>query len=354
MTRKVVLAVLLLEVFAAAVFGQIRQPVIQDYSISGRIVFGMTNPPEERIEVRLVGLGAQVLATAFSDIGGNFEFRNLQPGAYIIHIDFPGFEEVREPVEVRNLGGRNANVSILMNRILDVRRQEGPDGLPTDDPDVIDVSEMQTTYPKKAIDEYKRALEDSRKGDTEKAMKRLQEALKLAPDFYHAHNNLGVIYQRRGQYREAENEYRTARELSPTSQQPLVNLGSLFIQEADSRQADGRRVVGQLLDDAMDLLDEAIRMRPLSGIAHYYLGAANYKSSFYEEAEASLKRAHELEPGMSMVRLMLANVFMKQNRWDEVLSELDAYLKESPKASDRAAIEQMRAKIAEGLETQAR
>ena len=216
---------------------------------------------------------------------------------------------------------------------------------------MIDVSEMQREYPKKAIEEYQKALQDSRKGDTEKAMKRLQEALKLAPDFYHAHNNLGVIYQKLGQYREAEKEYQTARELSPTSQQPLVNLGSLFIQEADSREADGRRVVGQLLDAAMDLLDEAIRMRPLSVMAHYYLGAANYKSGFYKEAEASLNRAHELDPRMGMIRLMLANVFMKQSKWEDVLEQLNAYLKENPKASDRAAIDQMRATIVKGLET---
>jgi predicted Zn-dependent protease len=101
----------------------------------------------------------------------------------------------------------------------------------------------------------------------------------------------------------------------------------------------------------MDLLDEAIRMRPLSAIAHYYLGAANYKSMFLEEAEASLRRAQDLDPRMGMTRLMLANVLIKQNRWEEGLAELGAYLKENPKASDRAAIEKMRETITKGLES---
>jgi predicted Zn-dependent protease len=101
----------------------------------------------------------------------------------------------------------------------------------------------------------------------------------------------------------------------------------------------------------MDLLEEAIRMRPLSAIAHYYLGAANYKSGFLEEAEAALSRAHELDPRMSMIRLMLANVFMKQNKWEEVLQQLDGYLKENPRAADRTSVEQMRNTIATGLET---
>jgi hypothetical protein len=52
-----------------------------------------------------------------------------------------------------------------------------------------------------------------------------------------------------------------------------------------------------------------------------------------------------------MVRLMLANVFMKQNKWDDVLVQIEAYLKENPNASDHAAIEQMRLTIEKGLET---
>jgi tetratricopeptide (TPR) repeat protein len=357
MRKVVVVTALVLGVFLGTGLGQV-MPVPQrdagsrDFSISGRIMFGTTNSPNDRIEVQLMGIGGQVVASAYSDGGNNFEFRNLLPGSYIIHISYSGFEEVREPVEVRNfLGSRTISISILMNRSVELRRLDGPDGLPTDDQDVVDITEMQRDYPKKAIEEYRRAVEDSRKGDTEKAMKRLLDALKIAPDFYHAHNNLGLLYQKRGQYREAEQEYETARRLSPTSQAPLVNLGSLYIQESDARQSEGRRVVGRLLDDALDILEEAIRMRPLAPMAHYYLGAANYKSSFYEEAEAALKRAHELDPRLGITRLMLANVYMKQQRWDDVLDQLESYLKDNPKASDRAAITQMRDTILKGLES---
>jgi hypothetical protein len=56
MARRVVLAVWILGVFASVGFGQSRQRVIQEYSISGRIIFGVTHPPEERIEVQLLGL----------------------------------------------------------------------------------------------------------------------------------------------------------------------------------------------------------------------------------------------------------------------------------------------------------
>jgi hypothetical protein len=43
---------------------------------------------------------------------------------------------------------------------------------------------------------------------------------------------------------------------------------------------------------------------------------------------------------------MLANVYLKQQKWDEVIENLDAYLRENPKATDRANVEEMRARVA--------
>ena len=255
-------------------------------------------------------------------------------------------------MQVSSIGGvsRVTNVNILMNPKIELRRVDDG-GNPSEDRDVIDITEIQRTYPKKAVDEYKKALEDHRKGDSAKSLKRLQDVLKLAPDFYQVHNNLGVLYQEMEQYRDAEKEYRRAAELNPRSPQPLINLGSLFIQESDSRKAEGFKVVGKLLDDAMDCLDEAINLRPTAAMAHYYLGSAYYKSAFYKEAEASLKKSLDLDSSLGRTRLMLVNVYIKTNRWQDVLANLDAYLKENPKAADHADIERRRATVAKGLET---
>jgi tetratricopeptide (TPR) repeat protein len=295
---------------------------------------------------------AQVLQSAYSDSGGNFEFRNLQPGSYTLAIDLQGYEEIREPVQIVSFGGaqRVTHVSILLNRLTTLRR-DTDGGLPSDDPDVIDITEMQRNYPKKAVEEYKKAVDDRKKGDNDKALKRLLEAASLAPDFYQVHNNLGVIYQERKQFREAEAEYRRARELNSRSPQPWINLGSLFIEESDARRGEGFKTVGDLLNNAMDSLDEAIKLRPTAAMAHYYLGTAYYKSGFYPEAETSLKKAFDLDSHLSSVRLMLVNVYRQQNRGEDVLAQLDAYLKENPKASNRAEIQQMRAAMAKVLES---
>ena len=48
---------------------------------------------------------------------------------------------------------------------------------------------------------------------------------------------------------------------------------------------------------------------------------------------------------------MLANVDVKLERWDDVLANIDAYLKENPKAADRASVEEMRARIVKRMQT---
>lgn len=320
-----------------------------DFMIRGKLFFGSVDANEDRIEVRLEKAGLQLIQIQYSDSIGNFEFRNLQPGLYYVAVKLEGYEEVRQEVEVDSFGAsRVASVSVFMNKpaVRTVTRRSVFDG---EDPDVVDITQIKD-YPKKAVQEFEKALEENRKGNPEKAVKRLEEAIRIAPDFYYAHNHLGVLYQKSARFRDAEKEFRRARELNPRTEQPLVNLGSLFIEESDARRTEGDEVVGELLDNALDVLEEAVKLKPRSAAGHYYLGAANYKSEFYEEAEAALKKALEVDPSRGHARLMLVNVYMKQKRWNLVLEHLNAYLKENPKAPDRAAIEVMRTKILQGLE----
>ena len=109
---------------------------------------------------------------------------------------------------------------------------------------------------KKAVQDYEKALEEIKKGNSDKAAELLTSLLKIAPDFYAAHNTLGTIYQRMNRYANSEAEYRRARQLNPRSADPLVNLGSLFIEEAEGRANEGEDVVGKILDDELDILED--------------------------------------------------------------------------------------------------
>ena len=351
--KKVSLAAIVILLFGGLAFGQFnqqRQPRIEDYSIRGRLLITSAREVEEHIEVRLERSLGGLIGTAYTDSIGSFEFRNIQPGSYFVNVNAIGYEPVRQAVEVfSSVGGGVAAVTIFLNKIA-ADRTAPANALDAADPDVIDVSQMKERFPKKAVQNFEKAVEEEKKGQPAKAIKLLEDTIKLAPNFFQAHSSLGHLYQVMKRYPEAEKEYLRARELNSKSVQTLINLGMIYIQESEALKGEGEDAIGKLLDQALDVLEEAVKLGPRSAMAYYFLGAANYKSSFFEEAEAALKKARELNPNLSAARLILANVYVKQNRWQDVLDNLSAYLQENPNANDRAAVEEMRARIAKTLE----
>src|SRR5262249_51701522 len=129
------------------------------------------------------------------------------------------------------------------------------------DDDVVDITELGRKYPRKAVQDYEKAREELRKGNETKALELLLSAVKLAPDLYSAHNTLGTLYQKTQRFREAEERYRHARKLNPRTPEPLVNLGSLLIDEAAARAKEGEVVTGKILDDALDILEESLKVK---------------------------------------------------------------------------------------------
>ena len=75
-----------------------------EISITGRLILDHGEFGPDAAVVTLVQ-GAATVATAYTDGGGYFAFRNIRPGAYVIHVDIDGFEEVNlQPVRQENSG----------------------------------------------------------------------------------------------------------------------------------------------------------------------------------------------------------------------------------------------------------
>ena len=308
--------------------------------IRGQIIVPVAHA-SDRILVVLQKSDGPLIGRNFTDPLGHYEFSSLLPGNYILIVNVEGYEDVRQEVGVGGgvYGIQTVNIPLREKiTLITVNNGVRPDD------EVIDLNQLGRTYPRKAVQDYEKSIDEIRKGNTGKAVELLTGVLRVAPDFYNAHNTLGTLYQKTGRFPEAEDEYRRVRELNPKSATPLVNLGSLFIDEAVARAGD-REAAGKILDDALDILEESLKMKK-SAAAYFFLGTAYYRSSFYEEAELNLKHALELDARMGASRLMLANVYIKQQKWQSALEHLDAYLVENPKASDHSQIEETRFRVA--------
>ena len=312
-------------------------------SIHGQLLI-TTVRETEQIPITLQRSDGPIVQRIFSDPQGRFDFGGLTYGSYEILVHLDGYEDVDQPVSIGSGIYRSATVNIQLRekeKIIIIKPADAAD-------DLVDITELGRNYPKKAVQDYEKALEEIKKGNSGKATELLVSLLRLAPDFYAAHNTLGTVYQKMSRFRDAEDEYRKARMLNPRSADPLVNLGSLFLEEAEARSTEGKDVVGTILDSALDILEESLKLKR-SALAYYFLGTAYYKSSFYDEAETNLKHALGMDPRPSAVRLVLANLYIKQKKWPDALEHLNAYLNEYPNAIDRGEVGDARSKVAERI-----
>src|SRR3989454_9115785 len=179
---------------------------------------------------------------------------------------------------------------------------------------VIDV--RQLSIPKKARNEYEKASRDFQSGKMQSGIEHLQNVLKIAPNFYAAHFQLGLHYAPFDQA-QAEKALIRAAELNPRVADPLVVLGFLYLQTSR-------------LNEAIEVLDRAVELDPASARPLYYLGSGLYEAGQMTRAENVLKKSLSLDPTIHPVRLILVNIYLKGNKPAEALQELEAYLKEEP------------------------
>ena len=272
----------------------------------------------------------QPIGMTFTDSAGNFIFDNVEPGSYTIHVEIDGFEKIDQNFDFADgFAGGTATVLVAPRRLGSAATGQGGK---------IDVSEYQSAYPKKAVELLKKGIEAKKKGKNDQATKFFEQAIDVAPNFYAAHNALGIAYRDAGRKDDAEKEFLKAHDLNRSDAEPLINLTSLYIDENDP----GR---------AVETGEQAVKANSRSAPAFFTLGLALYKFAMLDRAEAALKKALDLAPKMFQARLMLANVYLKQQRYDNLMDQLDRYLAENPNGEQRPAVEEMRRTLVQARQT---
>src|SRR5262249_36734480 len=77
-------------------------------------------------------------------------------------------------------------------------------------PGVIDASNTDQKISPKAKEAYESALRLIQSKDYEKAIEPLNRAISLAPDYFHAYNDLGVLYMKLNKFEPAADAFRHA------------------------------------------------------------------------------------------------------------------------------------------------
>jgi Flp pilus assembly protein TadD len=315
----------------------------QTINIHGHVITGSHSGPSI-LEVRFETDGRQVIGYAYASTSGEFLFQKsgitVVSAVYVV-VELEGYAPYRE--RVINSGPRPGAFDATLSIFLEPEKTFDPD----QSGDIsFDANQLRTKYPAKAVDEYEKAMKDAAKGNAAKAVEGLQRAVRIDPDFYEALQSLGVQYIALRRFQEAEAALVRARNLSPNSGPPLINLGALYFQQGQLQSDAGHSEEADVLyAKAADILNEAVGRSPLSSTAFSNLGAALYKIGEYERARISLSRALELDDNEDSARLVLINVYVKFGRYEEALNEIGRFLAGNPNAPQRASLESIQAQI---------
>ena len=109
------------------------------------------------------------------------------------------------------------------------------------------------------------------------------DTLSKNPDCWTAYNNLGKVFEDKGQLDEALDQYQKSLKINPNFADSYYNLGNVFLQK-------GRR------DEAIEQYRKALAINPAHAPAHNNLGAVLFQEGQVNEAIAQIQEAVRLRP----------------------------------------------------------
>jgi Tfp pilus assembly protein PilF len=308
---------------AILLMGAMAQAADSVYELSGQV------KPEAEASVTLFGATAPFHAFVVSDDSGRFAFKKLAAGTYTLAVFVPGRGEARKTVEV-GPGTADSHGHVVLHLDLkdsdyvygDIMRQEHS------------VSARELTIPDKALHEYQESRKYLGRRDTGEAVKHLQHAVEIAPQFSAAWNELGTIAYQTQQFERAEECFRKALDQDAKAYEPLVNLGGVLV------------TLGKT-EEAWKFNAFAVLERPGDALANSQMGMTYFQMGDLEHAAKYLEKARQLDAAhFSHPQLMLAEIHLRRGERTAAAECLEDFLRHHPDwpqaAKMREAIESLK------------
>jgi Tfp pilus assembly protein PilF len=291
--------------------------------VTVRVLDERNNPvPDARVEVRSY-MGMQNAVGGYTNSTGVYQVM-LPYGQYEV-IAQKSVSHNSDRIEV-NVGGSLVALKLDMAQTSEVGS-------------ATSVSLAQYQVPKKAREEYKKALSALDKRDLEQAQKRIAKALELCPDFSEALTTRAILKLESQDNAGSIEDLDHAVKADPGYAMAYFVLGAAF-----------NRI--EKFDDALRALDRGIALSPRSWQAHFEIGKAHMGKTNYMAAIKALDKADELANGSyPLLHLVKAHAMLALKQYGEAMNELQVYLTKDPNSPQsenaRQTLDQVKAYVAQ-------
>lgn len=300
-------------------------------SISG-VVFDENRRPVGKIEVELLDEFERLIRTTKTTTSGLYFFQGLRAGTYYlqVRVDGTNYKAAKERIQLgegnrtsRTTGGISGGETAQINFTLEIERRGNQTPLTNE---VV----FAQNVPQEAEKFYESALKKLENKKADEAVRELENALKIFPEYFLALEKIGYEYLAAGKFAESETAFSKALQVNPKSFSAKSGLGI-------AQYKLGKK------EEAAKTLEEAVAVNQSSANSFLFLGKIYRELKEFEKAEANLKKAQKLAKNkLADVHWELALLYYYNlNRPSDAADELELYLKANPKSENRAQVEKL-------------
>ena len=297
-------------------------------TLEGKVVMPSGMQPTNPVRVKLTFNGRAIHET-FSDLSGRFSFPGLSRGRYQLTAEGDGvtFATTTVYADISAFGSapQSFTQDIQLRPIV---------GKPTQQPGVINA--FTQTVPEAARQALALGMKNVEEGKVDAGIENMRHAIKIFPEYFDAHLQLGNTFLKVEQFNDAIAELDAARQINPNDERAYQSFGLLLMKQKNFAVA-------------VAVFAEAARLNPsnpmnavmrATALIHQAATTADDRVFLLGRAEVAMNQAATLSENKLKPDSMTLALF-HELRGDpgKAAAELDSFLQKNPQLRNADALQ---------------
>ncbi|HJY29884.1 MAG TPA: tetratricopeptide repeat protein [Pyrinomonadaceae bacterium] len=302
--------------------------------LSGKVITPSGTQPTNPVRVKLTFNGRAINET-FTDLSGRFSFPGVGRGTYQLTADGDGinFETTTIYAEIPAFGSapQSFTQDIQLRPIIHK---------PAAQPGVVNA--FTQNVPESAKQALTLGLKLAGEGKVEEAIENMHKAVKIFPDYFDAHLELGNIFLKTEQFNEAIAELDLARQVNPNDERTYQSFGLLLMKQRNFGMAVLIFTEAARLNPAnpLNAVMKATALIHQAAVTPESAPATENRSYLIGRAEVALAQAANLSENKLRPDTMTMALFYElKGDPEKAATELESYLKKNPQIKNSPAIQ---------------
>jgi tetratricopeptide (TPR) repeat protein len=302
--------------------------------LSGRVLTPSGTQPTAPVRVKLT-LSGRAINETFTDLSGRFSFPGVTRGTYQLTAEGDGinFETTTVYADVAAFGSAPQSFTQDIQLRPIAHKAVAQPGV---------VNAFKQNVPEAARQALATGVKLAAEGKTEPAIENIRNAIKIFPDYFDAHLELGNIFIKAEQFNDAIAELDLARQVNPNDERCYQSFGLLLMKQRNFAMAVAIFGEAARLNPAnpMNAVMKATALIHQAAVTPESALATENRSYLLGRADLALAQAADLsENKLKPDTMTMALFYELKGEPEKAAAELESYLKKSPQMKNSAAIQ---------------